>query len=111
MTIQAVELPPILTATRGSDMRFSFVWLNKPVPPATIGEPADLTGRQAVVLDQDAGLAGRVTASITNPAGGVFEVFIEGTNPIPIGLHQFRLQFLVAGGDSVGLLPIIVKVI
>jgi hypothetical protein len=100
-----------ITATRGSDVRLTFTYRNAPVPPATVGTPVDLTGRVFTVFDASASLAGRVAVTSAEPETGVIDVFIEGTDPLPIGPHAFRVQIEAPGGDSVGLPSITLQVV
>jgi hypothetical protein len=101
----------MIEATRGSDIRLTFTYRNPPVPPATVGTPADMTGRTFTVFDVAPLLTGRVAVTSPEPATGVIEVFIEGTDPLPIGPHSFRVQISAPGGDSVGLPSITLQVV
>lgn len=89
----SVLLPQV---TRGSDIALSLT--------LSSGEtPFDLSGYSAQVFDVAEVLNGRVTAQIQDGPGGVLSVDIEGTDPIEIGRHMFRVQLVSAVDDSVGL--------
>lgn len=95
--------PIELCATRGSDVSLTI----------TISDadgPVDLTSQSVSVFDVVPSLEGRVTAAITDAAAGRITVDIEGTDPIDIGRHVFRLR-LSGAGDSVGLPPFVLGVV
>ena len=72
------------------------------------GAAIPLTGQTVNVLDVSEGITGLVTATITDAANGEIEINIEGTAPIDLGTHTFRLQVVdplggTTGGLSIGL--------
>lgn len=94
--IDRIQLPPF---PRGSDIRIPVTLRHPPVggdPP----EPVNLTGRDLVVFDVSPGLQGRVTVAMVDAAAGHIEFFIQGTDPIAIGQHDYRLQIVGNGMDS-----------
>ena len=66
------------------------------------GDPLDFTAHTVEAKDIGDGLQGRVNVSFEDAAGGVVRVFIEGTDGIRLGTHEFRLQILDPNGASVG---------
>lgn len=91
-----------LAVTMGSDVRLSFA-------VSSNSTPIDLTGRTVEVLQASADIADRLSVNITSAAAGEFEVLIEGTDPIRLGRHEFRLQ-IGGAGDSIGLPTIALQV-
>lgn len=85
----------IFEATRGSDITLVFTWTT---PDDT---PFDLTNCTLAVLDAGSVISNRFSARITDAAGGVFEVFIEGSSPIAVGFYDFRVQIVQPDGDSI----------
>ena len=73
-------------------------------------DPIDITGRVLTVFDVSRTLTGRVTAEITDAAAGEMSVHVEGTLPLPLGLHSFRIQ-LTAGTASIAVKPIQLRVV
>lgn len=66
----------------------------------------NLSGRTLSIFNVSRKLENRVTAQITNAASGIITVKIEGSDPLPVGQHSFRLQVnLQQGGtrESIGL--------
>lgn len=74
------------TIKRGSDKVFPFTYVD------AAGSPTAITDATIGFLDVSTNLVGRLTATKTNAAGGEFQVFVEGTDPIPLGNHRFRVQ-------------------
>jgi hypothetical protein len=79
--------------TSGSDVRFVFTFTDVNDSPVPVSAPE--------VILASAELTRRITATLTNGAGGVVSLFIDGTRPIPVGNHTFRLRVLTAGGDHI----------
>ena len=73
-------------------------------------EPIDITGRTLLFFDISPSLSGRVSGSVTDGLNGEISVHVEGTVPLPLGLHSFRLQ-LSAGSASIAIKPIQLKVV
>lgn len=72
----------------------------------------DLTGREVSIFAVDNNsFADRVSAEITDAGNGEITIFIEGTDPIPIGYYRFRLQIIGVDSDSIGLPPFVVRII
>lgn len=80
--------------TKGTDIRLNLTARDE-------GGAINLTGRTATVFDSSRHLSGRVSAEITDAENGKFTVFIEGTDPIPVGKHQFRVQLNQPDGDEI----------
>jgi len=93
----------ILRVTSGSDVRIVLAITSE-------GAPVSLVGRTVEVFGAAPQIEGRVSATITDAAGGAFEVLVEGTAPIPVGTYGFRLQ-INGPGDSIGLPLMNLKVI
>lgn len=72
--------------------------------------PIDITGRVLTFFDISPTLSGRVSGSITDAVNGEISVHIEGTIPLSIGLHSFRVQ-LTAGTASIAVKPIQLRVV
>jgi hypothetical protein len=83
-----------IVATAGSDVRL----MGRFMPPPE--ESLDLSGfNLAVLLGPSSALAGRVSVAWTDLAERRFEVFIEGTDPLPTGTYAFRVQLVGDGLD------------
>ena len=96
----------MITATSGSDIRLS----GRFVPPE--GSSIDLTGYNLTALvDSASALSGRVSVSWTDQSAGEFQVFIEGSSPIRVGLYGFRVQADGSGLDGFATPEIRVKII
>jgi hypothetical protein len=87
---QATETIAIKTL-RGADVRVSATF------------DIDLTGRTATVFEVSPVLSGLVTSEISDAENGVVSIFIEGSNPIPIGRHGFRV---LTDGDNLDSIPL-----
>lgn len=93
--------------TRGSDVRLI-------VTISDGGSPLNLAGRSVVPFEVSEPLINRVSAEITDAVAGQVTILIEGTDPIPLGRHSFRLQVnapITGGADSLGLPRFILEVI
>ena len=94
--------------TRGSDVSLTVTITDE-------GGAVDLTGRELALFDVNSVLDGRVVATISDAANGVISLFIEGTDPLPLGRRTFRLQVNNSlspdGADSIGLPPFILEVV
>ena len=96
MTCDIIRLPCV---TRGSDVTIDVALTDD-------GGAVDLTGRSLNVFDETRALNGRVSAEITDAEAGVITIHLEGTDPIAIGVAQFRVQINAptnGGADSIGL--------
>ena len=94
----------MITATRGSDVLLQLTWR------APSGDPIDLTGMTVKFLDQT-GLSGRLSHIIVDALLGRMNVSIEGTDPIRVGIYQFRVQIIDAAGLSIASPAITLRVI
>ena len=94
--------------TRGSDVSLTVTITDE-------GGPVDLSGRELLLFDVNTVLDGRITTNITDASAGVISLFIEGTDPLPLGRRSFRLQvnnpLSPEGADSIGLPPFILEVV
>jgi hypothetical protein len=96
----------MITATSGSDVRL------RGVASPSEGDPLDLSGYDLDILTPaGSALSGRVSVEWIDQSENEFEVFIEGTSPIPVGLHGFRVQFDGSGLDSISTPEIRLQVI
>jgi hypothetical protein len=77
---------------RGSDYSFTMIW-NDPD-----GDPLDFTGYSLSFFDESNNIEDRLSGEITDPAAGTIVVSIEGSPPLPLGLHSFRV--LLTEGSS-----------
>ena len=96
MTCDIIRLPCV---TRGSDVTIDVTITDE-------GGAVDLTGRSVNVFDETQAITGRVSAEITDAEAGVITIHVEGTDPIAVGVSQFRLQInapVSGGADSIGL--------
>jgi hypothetical protein len=75
--INPINLPPV---TRGSDI----------VLTANVSN-FDLTDRTVSIIDESAALKGRVSGEIDSENSAII-ISIEGTKPIRVGKHEFRVQ-------------------
>ena len=103
--LMSILIPNI---TRGSDVSLTVTITDE-------GGPVDLSGRELLLFDVNTVLDGRITANITDASAGVISLFIEGTDPLPLGRRSFRLQvnnpLSPEGADSIGLPPFILEVV
>jgi hypothetical protein len=83
-----------IIATRGSDIRLACTWRDGE------GNPINMTDVELVILDAPAALEELISVEITQAEAGKFEVFIEGTDPIGLGVYRFRVQRNEISGDS-----------
>ena len=87
----SINIADLGTFASGADIRFTIT-----------DADTNLSGRTAsVVKVSPRGLVGRVTATISDAAGGVVDVHIEGTDPIAEGRYEFRVQLNGDGLDSI----------
>lgn len=93
----------LLKVTSGSDVRVVLMIESD-------GVPVDLTERGVAIFGAAPQIANRASAVINDPVGGLIEVMIEGTDPIPTGTYGFRVQ-INGAGDSVGLPAFNLKVV
>ena len=92
----------MIEATSGSDIRLQFT-----VGPDTLV----LAGfTLTILLTPSSGLEGRVSAAWVDVAERRLDVFIEGTNPLPVGVYAFRVQFNNPSGDSFATPAITVRI-
>ena len=74
-------------------------------------DPIDLSGRVLNLFDISRSLTGKVSGSISDPTNGLVSIHIEGTAPLPLGLHSFRMQLTDGGGSSLAIKPISLRVV
>jgi len=74
-------------------------------------DPIDLTGRVLTFFDISRALTGKVSGSVSDATNGLISIHIEGTTPIPLGLHSFRVQLTDGGGSSIAIKPISLRVV
>jgi hypothetical protein len=88
---------PAVSVVRGSDHNMKVIWRDSSVPP----EYLDFTNMTLSFFDLSPALVGRVSGTIQVPLEGTLFVHIEGSPPLPLGLHSFRI--LLSGAGSVTL--------
>jgi len=76
----------------------------------SVGDPIDISGRTLLIFDVSRALLGKVSGAITDGPAGELSIHVEGTTPIPLGLHSFRVQ-LTAGTASIAIKPIQLRVV
>lgn len=94
---------PTVDIVRGSDHNIKMVWKD------SLGDFLDFTGFTLSFFDQSPGLTGRVTGTINLPLEGTLAIKIEGSPPLSLGLHSFRV-LLTAGADTIASKRIYVRV-
>lgn len=85
MTCENVVAP----TTRGSDFAFRIGFRN--VDEAGVRTPKDIIGYAPTFLDLDTTLVDRLTPTIPDPTTGDVIVTGEGSPPLTVGQHKFRL--------------------
>ena len=83
----------IFKVNRGSDLVFDLPW------PDGAGGNADLTGYTASIFEPAAALAGRVTATMDDPATGIIRVRVEWADTAPCN-RQLTFRVAIALGDD-----------
>lgn len=96
-----------LIVNKGSDAEFILAYKD------AAGEPIDLTGRTVLVFDevivgatsrrgvQVVGIKDKITGTVTNGAGGIVTLKLDGTDPIPVGKYSFRVQLNEGTGNDI----------
>lgn len=82
----------VITITRGSDYSFQVGF------KATAETPLVLTGAAVNLLDVPTALVGKITATITDEAGGIVTVSLAGATPIDVGYYIMRVQVIPTDG-------------
>ncbi len=84
---------PTVDIVRGSDHTIKMVWKD------SLGDFLDFTGFTLTFFDYSPKLVGRVTGTISLPLEGTLTIKVEGSPPLPLGFHSFRV-LLTAGADT-----------
>jgi hypothetical protein len=76
-----------LLANRGSDIDFSFTWVDAD------GDPVDLTGWSISTMDVSSAIASLLTSEITTPSVGLISGRIEWDDALQANVpYLFRIQ-------------------
>jgi hypothetical protein len=89
--------------TSGSDATLQFAFKDGAGTALSVSDPA--------VITADGALENRLTTTLTDGAGGLVSVLIEGTDPMPIGRYALRLQVTLSGGNTLASKLVIINVI
>ena len=85
----------IIPVNAGTTLTFEMRWKEQN------GDPTDLTGSVLDAVQVHASLAGKLTFTLSDAAGGIVQVRLDGADPLPRGDYTWRARRTPVGGDEI----------
>jgi hypothetical protein len=87
--------------TSGSDLEMQFAFTDEAGDAVPVSSPE--------IIQEEGPLRGRTT-TLTDGAAGLVTAFIDGSEPMPVGVYGFRLRVTLSDGSTIASQGILIDV-